>query len=54
MVKNGQQPSKTVASKVSGLLKGNCYGKSSKSVTGTALSQTKSGKKKARILFDGR
>ncbi len=46
MAKNGKQTSKAVASKVSKILKDGRYGKDSKSVAGSALAQTKPGKKK--------
>lgn len=43
---NKKQTSKTVASKASQILKDNRYSDKSKSVAGSALSQTKTGKKK--------
>lgn len=46
MVKNSKQTSKTVATKASRILKDGRYGKYSKSVAGSALAQTKPGKKK--------
>lgn len=46
MAKNIKQTSKSVASKASKILKDRRYGKNSKSVAGSALAQTKPGKKK--------
>lgn len=46
MAKNIKQTSKSVASKASKILKDRRYGKDSKSVAGSALAQTKPGKKK--------
>ncbi len=46
MAKNNKQTSKTVASKASKILKDGRYSKDSKSVAGSALAQTKPGKKK--------
>lgn len=46
MTKNSKQTSKAVASKASRILKDDRYGKDSKSVAGSALAQTKPGKKK--------
>lgn len=46
MAKNIKQTSKSVASKASKILKDRRYGKKSKSVAGSALAQTKPGKKK--------
>ncbi|BBG63060.1 hypothetical protein [Phascolarctobacterium faecium] len=47
MMANTKQTSKSVASKASKILKNNNYSKTSKSVAGSALSQTKTtGKKK--------
>mgnify|MGYP000742159278 CR=1 FL=1 len=43
---NKKQTSKSVASKASKILRDDRYSKTSKSVAGSALSQTKSGKKK--------
>ncbi|EWM55030.1 hypothetical protein RF007C_05240 [Ruminococcus flavefaciens 007c] len=43
---NKKQTSKTVASKASKILKDNRFSKDSKSVAGSALSQTKTSKKK--------
>lgn len=45
MAKNSKQTSKAVASKASRILKDGRYGKNSKSVAGSALSQTRPGKK---------
>lgn len=44
--KNTKQTSKTVATKASKILKDDRYSQNSKSVAGSALSQTKPGKKK--------
>ena len=44
--KNTKQTSKSVATKASQILNDNRYSKTSKSVAGSALSQTKPGKKK--------
>lgn len=46
MEKNSKQTSKSVATKASKILKDGRYGKNSKSVAGSALAQTKPGKKK--------
>lgn len=46
MAKNSKQTSKSVATKASKILKDGRYGKDSKSVAGSALAQTKPGKKK--------
>ncbi len=46
MSKNSKQTSKAVATKASRILKDGRYGKDSKSVAGSALVQTKPGKKK--------
>jgi hypothetical protein len=46
MARNSKQTSKTVASKASRILKDGRYGKDSKSVAGSALAQTKPGRKK--------
>lgn len=46
MARNGKQTSKAVAAKASKILKDGRYGKDSKSVAGSALAQTKPGKKK--------
>lgn len=46
MARNSKQTSKTIASKASRILKDGRYGKDSKSVAGSALAQTKPGKKK--------
>ena len=46
MARNSKQTSKTVASKASRILKDGRYGKDSKSVAGSALTQTKPGRKK--------
>lgn len=46
MAKNAKQTSKAVASKASKILSDNRYGCNTKSVAGSALSQTKPGKKK--------
>lgn len=46
MEKNSKQTSKSVATKASKILKDGRYGKNSKSVAGSALTQTKPGKKK--------
>ena len=43
---NNKQTSKSVATKASKILSDSRYSKTSKSVAGSALSQTKSGKKK--------
>ena len=43
---NNKQTSKAVAKKASKILRDDRYGKTSKSVAGSALSQTKTGKKK--------
>ena len=54
MVKNSKQTSKAVASKASRILKDGRYGKDSKSVAGSALAQTRPGKKKySHILMGG-
>ena len=45
MAKNSKQTSKAVASKASRILKDRRYGKDSKSVAGSALTQTRPGKK---------
>ena len=46
MARSSKQTSKTVASKASRILRNGRYGKDSKSVAGSALAQTKPGKKK--------
>lgn len=46
MGKNRKQTSKSVATKASKILKDGRYSKESKSVAGSALSQTKPGKRK--------
>lgn len=46
MTKNSKQTSKTVASKASKVLQGGRYSKTSKSVAGSALAQTRPGKHK--------
>lgn len=46
MARNTKQTSKSIASKASKILKDGRYGKDSKSVAGSALAQTKPGKKK--------
>lgn len=46
MAKNTKQTSKKVASKASKILKDGRYSKTSKSVAGSALAQTKSSKRK--------
>lgn len=46
MAKNSKQTSKVVASKASRILRDGRYGKNSKSVAGSALAQTKPGRKK--------
>lgn len=46
MAKNSKQTSKAVASKASKILKDGRYSKNSKSVAGSALAQTRPGKKK--------
>lgn len=46
MAKNSKQTSKFVASKASKILKSSRYGKATKSVAGSALAQTRPGKKK--------
>ena len=46
MAKNSKQTSKTVASTARRILTDGRYGKDSKSVAGSALAQTKPGKKK--------
>lgn len=46
MARNTKQTSKSVASKASQILKDNRYGAKSKSVAGSALSQTRPSKKK--------
>ena len=46
LAKNSKQTSKSVATKASRILKDGRYGKDSKSVAGSALAQTKPGKKK--------
>ncbi len=46
MVRNSKQTSKAVATKASRILKDNRYDKDSRSVAGSALAQTRSGKKK--------
>ena len=45
MAKNSKQTSSAVASKASKILKDGRYGKTAKSVAGSALSQTKPGRK---------
>ena len=45
MAKNGKQTSKKVASTASKILKDGRYGKAAKSVAGSALAQTKPGRK---------
>ena len=46
MARNCKQTSKSVATKASRILRDGRYGKDSKSVAGSALAQTKLGKKK--------
>lgn len=46
MTKNSKQTSKVVVSKASRILRDGCYGKISKSVAGSALTQTKPGRRK--------
>lgn len=46
MTKNSKQTSKAVASKASRILRDGRYGKNSKSVAGSALAQTKPGRRK--------
>lgn len=46
MANNRKQTSKTVATKASKVLRDGRYSKTSKSVAGSALAQTKPGKKK--------
>lgn len=46
MAKNSKQTSKAVATRASRILKDGRYSKASKSVAGSALAQTKPGKKK--------
>lgn len=46
MSKNSKQTSKAVASKASKVLRDGRYSKTSKSVAGSALSQTRPGKRK--------
>jgi len=46
MARNNKQTSKSVASKASKILKDGRYGKDSKSVAGSALSQTRPSRKK--------
>ncbi|MBR2913512.1 MAG: hypothetical protein IKC40_06295 [Oscillospiraceae bacterium] len=46
MARNNKQTSKAVASKASRILKDGRYGKNAKAVAGSALAQTKPGKKK--------
>lgn len=46
MAQNRKQTSKRVASKASKILKDGSYGKTSKSVAGSALAQTRPGKKR--------
>lgn len=46
MTKNRKQTSKSIATKASQILKDGRYSKESKSVAGSALAQTKPGKKK--------
>lgn len=46
MAKNSKQTSKAIASKASRILKDGRYGKDSKAVAGSALAQTRPGKKK--------
>lgn len=46
MAKNQKQTSKSVATKASKILKDERYGKAAKSVAGSALAQTKPGRKK--------
>lgn len=45
MAKNGKQTSKKVATTASKILRDGRYGKAAKSVAGSALAQTKTGKK---------
>ena len=52
MSKNNKQTSKKVASKASKILNDGRYSKNSKSVAGSALSQTKQNKKKQIFYFD--
>jgi hypothetical protein len=46
MAKNSKQTSKTVASKASKVIRDGRYSKTSKSVAGSALAQTRPGKRK--------
>lgn len=46
MAKNSKQTSKSVATKASQILKDGRYGSKAKSVAGSALAQTRPGKKK--------
>lgn len=46
MAKNSKQTSKSVATRASRIMKDGRYGKDSKSVAGSALAQTKPGKRK--------
>lgn len=46
MAKNSEQTSKAVASKASKVLRDGRYSKTSKSVAGSALAQTRPGKRK--------
>lgn len=46
MARNNKQTSKAVASKAGKVLRDGRYGKDSKSVAGSALAQTRPGKKK--------
>mgnify|MGYP000597676974 CR=1 FL=1 len=46
MTKNNKQTSRTVATKASRILKDNRYSDTAKSVAGSALAQTRPGKKK--------
>ncbi len=46
MTKNAKQTSKTVASKASKVLRDGRFSKTSKSVAGSALAQTRPGKRK--------
>lgn len=46
MTKNNKQTSRTIATKASRILKDNRYSDTAKSVAGSALAQTRPGKKK--------
>ena len=54
MARNSKQTSRPVASKASKILKDGRYGKDSKLVAGSALAQTRPGKKKQGHLIYGR